>query len=494
MIIILKWCSRFFIILIALSAVSCQQRDRPKEDAAETAVNPIVVNPFVENSVDRDLEDIREDGVLKALVVYSSTSYFLYRGQTMGFEYELLTRLADYLDLKLELVVSDDLDSQFEALNRGDVDLIAHGMTVTNQRKWEVDFTDYLYLTRQVLVQKKPDNYREISWSALQKELIHDPIELIGKTVSIRKNSSYNERILSLSNEIGGEIFIDTLDSQLSTEEIIWMVEEGKIKYTIADENLARIHASYSPILHIDVPISFSQRIAWVVRKKSPELRAAVNEWIKAERKEASYYVIYNKYFKNKKTFQQRISSDYISVKNNKISEYDDVIKIHADKIGWDWRLLAALIYQESRFNPEAQSWAGAEGLMQVMPATAESLGIQNTSDPNESIRGGTDYLHMLYGRFTDIPDSTNRLKFTMAAYNCGFGHITDAQRLAEENNLDPGIWSDHVEDMIIALSLPRNYNKPMIKHGYVRGKEVANYVEQIFERYARYKQLISLE
>jgi len=135
----------------------------------------------------------------------------------------------------LGLVVSDDLDAQFEVLNRGDVDLIAHGMTVTNQRKWEVDFTDYLYLTRQVLVQKKPDNYRELSWSDLQKQLIHDPIELVGKTVSIRKNASYIERVLSLSNEIGGGILIDTLDSQLSTDEIIGMVEEGEIKYTIAD-------------------------------------------------------------------------------------------------------------------------------------------------------------------------------------------------------------------------------------------------------------------
>ena len=245
----------------------------------------VVVNSIVENSVDRDLDDIKKDGVLRALVVYSSTSYFLYKGQAMGFEYELLKRLAEHLNLKLEIVVSDDLDSEFEVLNRGDVDLIAHGMTITNQRKWEVDFTEYLYLTKQVLVQKKPDNYREISWSALQKQLIHDPIELIDETVSIRKNSAYYERLVSLSNEIGGNIVIDTLDSQLTTDQIIDMVVDGKIKYTIADENLAKINASYSPILKIDVPISFSQRIAWVTRKKSPMFREVVNKWIRAQRK-----------------------------------------------------------------------------------------------------------------------------------------------------------------------------------------------------------------
>lgn len=287
---------RFILVVvgavIALSIVSCKQQGSKVGGAEE------VYNAIVANSVDRDLDDIRKDGVLRALVVYSSTSYFLYKGQAMGFEYELLERLADHLNLKLEIVVSADLDSEFEVLNRGDVDLIAHGMTITNQRKWEVDFTEYLYLTKQVLVQKKPNNYRDISWSALQKQLIHDPIELIDDTVSVRRNSAYHERLMSLSNEIGGHIVIDTLDSELTTDEIIDMVVEGKIKYTIADENLAKINASYSPILKIDVPISLSQRIAWVTRKKSPNFRALVNEWITAQRKTSDYYVIYNKYFK----------------------------------------------------------------------------------------------------------------------------------------------------------------------------------------------------
>jgi membrane-bound lytic murein transglycosylase F len=479
----------FYTILILLSLISCQkQQKNGAENIFET------LNPFVENSVDRDLEDIKEDGVLRALVVYSSTSYFLYRGQTMGFEYELLTQLAKHLNLKLEIIVSNNLDNQFEVLNRGDVDLIANGMTITNQRKWEVDFTEYLYFTRQVLVQKKPDNFRKLSWSAVQKKMIHDPIQLIGKKVSIRRNSSYMERLLSLSNEMGGNIIIDTLDSQLSTDEIIDMVANKEIEYTIADENLAKINASYNPILKVDVPISFSQRIAWVTRKKSPNFRKVINKWIVSQRKKLSFNVVYNKYFNNKRTFNKRVRSDYYSLKNNQISKYDDLIKEHATKIGWDWRLLASQVYQESRFDPIAKSWAGAKGLMQVMPETAESLGIKDVSDPDESIRGGTDYLNTLYNRFTDINDSINRIKFSLASYNCGYGHVRDAQRLAIENDLDSTVWSDNVEKMILALSLPKNYNKPFIKSGYVRGKEPANYIDQIFERYDHYKQFIPLE
>ena len=476
------------VLLLVLTIFSCQQQE------SKTIGDEEVVNPIVANSVDRDLDDIREDGVLRALVVYSSTSYFLYKGQAMGFEYELLKRLAEHLDLKLELVVSDDLDSEFEVLNRGDVDLIAHGMTITNQRKWEVDFTEYLYITKQVLVQKKPDNFREMSWSALQKKLIHNPIELIDDTVSIRRNSAYYERIMSLSNEIGGNIIIDTLDSQLSTGEIIDMVADGKLKYTIADENLAKINASNRPILKIDVPISFSQRIGWVTRKKSVKFRKAVNKWIRSERKTTNYNVIYNKYFKNKRTFKRRIKSDYYSLKNNQISKYDNLIKQSAKKIGWDWRLLASQVYQESQFDPNASSWVGAQGLMQVMPATANELNIKNIFDPEESIRGGTFYLHQMYERFSDILDDQNRIKFAMAAYNCGYGHIKDAQRLAEENGLEPTIWSGHVDKMLLALSLPKNFNKPIVKYGYVRGSEPVNYIYQIFDRYNHYCQFIKLD
>ncbi len=476
---------RFLILLFALLVVSCQNQGKTEAD---------IYNSIVTNSVDRDLEAIKKDGVLRALVVYSSTSYFLYRGQAMGFEYELLKRLAKHLDLKLEIIISNDLDSEFEVLNRGDVDLIAHGMTITNQRKWEVDFTEYLYLTKQVLVQKKPDNFRKLSWRALQKSVIHDPIELINDTVSIRRNSAYYERLISLSNEIGGTIIIDTLDSQLSTGEIMDMVAEGKIKYTIADQNLAKINASYNPILHIDVPISLSQRIAWVTRKKSKNFRAAVNQWIVSQRKTTTYRVIYNKYFKNKRSFQKRNKSDYYSLKNNQISKYDALIKEHAKLINWDWRLLASQIYQESKFDPSANSWAGAAGLMQVMPATANDLGIKDLSDPTESIRGGVNYLKEIYRQLETVTDTLNRIKLTMAAYNCGLGHVTDAQTLATKKGLDPNVWTDNIERTLLDLSLPKYYNKPYIKYGYVRGSEPVKYVDIVFERYEQYKSFIDLE
>jgi membrane-bound lytic murein transglycosylase F len=469
------------IIIITAAIILCGCDSNPEFKKSDKIAKPI----------SRDLADLQTNGVLRVLVSYSSTSYFIYRGQPMGFEYELLKRLAKELDLELELVLVKNMDSVFHELNRGRADMIAHGMTITSDRKEKVDFTNYLYLTSQVLVQKKPDNWRTISWSKLQKHLLHDAIDLIGDTVSVRENSSYIKRIENLSEELGDAIYIDTLPGNLSTEKIIKKVVAGEIKYTVADKNLAQIHATYFPILDVKVPLSFSQRIAWAVRKNSPELLAAINQWIEKEKQESDYYVIYNRYFKNKRDFKRRIKSDFMSLNGNKISKYDEIIKKYSEQINWDWRMIASLIYQESRFKPKAKSWAGAKGLMQVMPNTAEELGITNRSDPEQSIKGGTRYLEILHERFDQIPDSIERIKFTMAAYNCGYHHVKDAQFLAGQNKLDSLVWTENVEKMVLALSDPDYYNKAGVKYGYVNGIEPVTYVDQIFKRYEHYVKFI---
>jgi len=444
--------------------------------------------------VHRDLAEIQEDGVLRVVTTYSSTSYFLYKGQPMGYEYDLLKRFAKHLDVRLEISVSNDLDTMFQRLMDGEVDLIAHGLTITNSRKEKFAFSEYLYLTHQVLVQRKPQNWRKLGWSKLQSSLIHDPIELIGDTVSVRANSSYLDRLVNLSDEIGGIIHIDTLSGDLSTDRIIEMVANGEIKYTFADNNIASINASYYPELDVSVPVSFSQRMAWALRPNSPELERNLNDWIKTMKDGVAYYVIYNKYFKNERDFRRRENSELYSMNHNNISPYDDLIQASADSLGWDWRLMAAMVFQESKFNPDLESWAGARGLMQIMPRTAERFGVTDRTDPKQSVRAGTEILELLWNRFEDIPDSVQRIKFTMAAYNCGYGHVDDARNLAYEEGLDMYRWDNHVEETILKLSYPEYYNKPVIKYGYVRGIEPYTYVRQVFDRYANYSHFIERE
>ncbi|RIJ48538.1 lytic transglycosylase F [Maribellus luteus] len=463
----------FFILLLALTSCGLF-RDRKAGKEKELKLK-------------HDLPQILDDGVLKVITSYSGTSYFLYKGQPMGYEYDLLKRFARHLGVELNIIVSNNLDTMFYQLGEGNVDLIAHGLTITNERKKKVTFSDYLYLTHQVLVQRKPENYRKMKWSEVQASLVHDAIELIGDTVSVSANTSYFSRLANLSEEIGGEIHIDTLPGDLSTDKIIEMVANGEIKYTVADNNIASINASYYPELDIRVPISFSQRMAWALRPQSKELEKALNEWINEMKDGVEYYVIYNKYFKNERDFRRRENSDFYSLNNNRVSAYDELIQASADTLGWDWRLMAAMVFQESKFNPELESWAGAKGLMQLMPGTAERFGVKDRTDPVQSMDAATKILELLWGRFEEIPDSVQRIKFTMAAYNCGYGHVEDARNLAKLDKLDPDAWDKNVEESILKLSYPENYNKSVVKYGYVRGVEPYTYVKEVFARYENY-------
>ena len=294
---------RFKILAIALSLIlACNTSERREKDVA------------IAETIGRDLGDIKKDRKLTALIAYSGTSYFLYKGQPMGYEYEMLRKLADHFQLDLEIKISRNLDLMLKELEDGEVDIVAHGLAITKERKKVAAFTDYLYLTKQVLVQRKPDGWEKMNWRDRQSSLILDPIELIDDTVSVRKNSSYYQRLLHLSDEIGGDIYIDTLGGNLSTDEIIKMVADGKIKYTIADSNLANINASFYRDLDVEIPISNSQRIAWAVRADATELLDATNSWIRDHRKKKEFNVIYNKYFKNKRSFKRRTRSEFFSL------------------------------------------------------------------------------------------------------------------------------------------------------------------------------------
>lgn len=411
----------------------------------------------------------------------------------MGFEYELLERLADELDVELNIIIAEDIDELFNMLNRGDGDIIAFGLTITEERKKVVAFTEHHYVTHQVLVQRKPSNWRKLPLHKIQKQIVSDPLDLIGDTVHVRLNSSYHDRLINLQDEIGGKIYVEAVSGNTTTDEVIQMVVDGSIDYTVSDYNIAAINKTYNPILDIETPISFSQRIAWAVRNNSPELLQTINDWIIKAKRQDYYYVIYNKYFKNKKSYTRRIKSDFYSKNSGKISPYDEMIKENATKIGWDWRLLASQVYQESKFDPGAESWTGAGGLMQIMPATAADLGLNEVMDPVQNLQAGATYLQKLWDNWSEITDTIQRIKFVLASYNCGLGHVRDAQRLAVAFEEDAESWDDNVEDYILKLSAREYFGRPEVRYGFVRGREPYLYVKEIFLRYDHYQKFIPL-
>ena len=441
-----------------------------------------------------DLKEIKERGKLIALTRTSSTSYFIYKGIPMGYDYELLRLFCEHIGVDLEIVVVKDMDEVFALLNNGAGDIIAANLTETKERNKFVDFCEYHLLTRQMLVQRMPENWLNLPAHSIEKLLTRNLINLAGKTIHVRKGTSYYERLVNLSNEIGSSINIAIVPGDSATEQLIEGVSNGKIDYTVADENIAKMNEKYFDNIDVKTAISFPQKIAWAVRKNSPELKIAINDWIVSNRKNNDYITIYNKYFRSSRTHKNRVKSEYSSISGNKISEFDDIIKEHSEIVNWDWLLFASMIYQESKFDPEAKSWTGAFGLMQLLPQTAENFGIGDTTDPVENIRVSTLYLARLISYWEDkITDENERIKFVLASYNVGLGHVIDARRLAEKYKKDADLWEGNVAEMLLLKAQEKYFNDDVVKHGYCRGSEPYKYVKEILERYEHYKNILDV-
>ncbi|MEM9675163.1 MAG: transporter substrate-binding domain-containing protein [Bacteroidota bacterium] len=439
--------------------------------------------------VQLDLAQIQERDTLVAILNNSSTGYFIYRGQPMGYEYELLTRLAEAMDIELDIKLTNRVDEAIQMLNSGEGDIIAFNMAVTAQYKERVAFTEHHNEVKQVLIQRKPPNWRQRKRHEIEEYLIRNPLALDSKEVWVPKNSAYATRLENLSEEIGGNIKI--MEKDADSEALIRMVADGEVDFTVAKEDVALVNATYYPIIDASTPVSFPQKIAWATRTNAPQLLEAVNAWIRGMKEEADYYVIYNKYYKSPKATLRRVRSDYSSLSGNTISPYDDAIKQASDSLGWDWRLLAAQAYQESKFDAQAKSWAGAVGLMQLMPDTGKMYGVDNMLDPEESLQAAATYLAWLDKIWTKyVPDEQERIKFVLASYNAGQGHVLDARRLARKYDKNPSVWAD-VSEFLLLKSKLEYYNDPVVKSGYVRGAEPVNYVREILNRYERYKQLV---
>ena len=307
------------ILTFIVSLNSCINKQEPKKLIQTEPIKEEVKKPEI-------LRKIIEKGKLVATTEYNSINYFVYRGTPMGYQYEMLKSFAKYLGVKLEIVVNSDIDSSFNCLDKEKCDLIALGLTVTNERMKFVDFTSPHVQTRQILVQRKPENWRKMkTWDEVEKNLIRNPIELGGKTIYIQKNTSFLPRLKSLSEEIGDTIII-VEDPEREVEQLIKDVAEGKIEFTIADEHIALVNEKYYSNIDISTPVSFPQNVAWAVKNGADSLRIAVNNWLVEYNNSIDSKYVYNKYFKSPRLV--RIAqSQYHSISGGKISRFDDLIK-----------------------------------------------------------------------------------------------------------------------------------------------------------------------
>lgn len=437
------------------------------------------------------LEKIVQRGKVIALTDYNSINYYIYRGEPMGYQYELLKAFSNYLGVRLELRIEDNLQKGMRQLEKGDVDLIAMGITVTGKRQERFDFTNPIFITRQVLVQRMPDGWRRLQTrDEIESKLLRSSLELAGKTVYVQAGSVFKKRLETLADEIGDTIIIQ--EDKREVEELIAAVANGEIEFTVADEHIALVNEQNYPQIDAKMPVSFSQKLAWALRKEKDNVfLKEINHWLSEYENTLEARLLYDKYFKSKRT-RYLAQSEYNSLNGGRLSDFDDAIKRVANDIRWDWRLLASLIYQESEFKPEAVSWAGAFGLMQLMPVVMDQFGIDSTASPQEQIQIGGKFIQYLDKQIPEtVTDSLDRIKFILAAYNAGVGHVLDARRLAAKYNKNPDVWDDNVDFFMRNKSKPAFYHDPVVYYGYARGEETYAFVDQIIERYDHYRNLI---
>ena len=411
------------------------------------------------------LEEIKESGKITVITRNNAHCYYTYRDNPMGFEYDLAKAFSDYLGVSLNVITSH-WEKLFDVLNGGGGDFIAASLTITPSREKLIDFSDeYLAIQQQAVIHTSNYKTRKIE-------------DLKGKTIHVRRGTSYEERLNELKNE-GLDITIQ-LHEDTPTEELIRMVAEKEIEVTIADSNVAFLNRRYYPDVKIAFPIEEQQSLAWAVKKRETGLQKAINEFLKKIKEDGTFAKIYEEYYANVEIF------DYVDLKKyhrrlkTRFPKYKEIIKRAAEKYGFDWRLIAAMVYQESHFNPRAKSFTGVRGMMQLTLETAKEIGIKNRLDPEQSIKGGVKYLKELYERYDGAKDP-DRVLITLASYNVGHGHILDAQKIAKERNLDPNSWSSL--EVILPLLRYRKYYKKT-KNGYCRGTEPVRYVNRILTYY----------
>lgn len=470
----------YFVLLAMMLLYSCKETKR------------VGIEELRQYKKDNDpvLKKILTERKITATTDYNSTNYFIYRGEPMGYQYELLKSFAYFLGVKLELEINNDLESSFNCLQENSCDVIGLGLAITKDLNNMVDFTLPISQTRQMLVQRKPANWEKMKTiRPIDSLLVRNPLDLAGKAIHIQRNSSFRQRLVNLSEEIGSDINI--IEEDVTVEELIRMVAQGEIEYTISEEHVALVNAFYYPNIDVLTPISFPQNIAWAVKKEAYGLLDTINYWLENFKNSAASVHLYNKYFK-KSGHINIAKRKNIEFKNEGIiSPYDEIIKKYSKQINWDWRLLASLIYIESRFFPDTVAWSGAFGLMQMMPRTAEHYGIDSLSTPEDQIRAGVEFIAALDKQLYDKAENQEeRTKFILAAYNAGIAHIYDARRLAEKYNKDPNKWEGNVDFYMRNKSKPEYYNDSVVRYGYCRGEETYSFINKIYERYDYYRNL----
>ena len=418
------------------------------------------------NSENTTLRYIFKKGEITLITQNNAHCFYIYRDQPAGFEYELAKAFAEYLGVKLKVQIIEKWEDLIPALKNSKGAFVAASMTASPERKKEAAFSDGYMRVRQIIIVNKKNQ------SLQTKE------DLAGHTIHVRKGMPYEEQLKKLRMQ-GINLKI-ALQEDIATEELIRNVARDEIEVTVAYSNVAYLNRRYYPRVTVTGAISGYESLAWAVDKNALSLVSRINSFFKTIKANGKFAEIYNRYYSGIDSFDNFDINNFYAMMQIRFPLYSQTIKDVSAKFGFDWRLIAAQIYQESHFDPLAQSHAGARGLMQITEQTAFSLGCMDIYDSEQSIYAGVRHLKNLYNSY-DRASGLDRLLIALAAYNIGEGHIMDARDLAVKRNLNPNNWAS-LSRVLPLLSEQRYYSKT--KYGYCRGIEAVNYINQTMNYY----------
>lgn len=467
--------------ILLWSVTGCQE---PIEDRAGIYLGdrePAIIHPLVE----RDLAEISGTGVLRMITFYNSRNYFIHKGGQVGFDFELLDIFARARGLTIEVVIPNPGDDVVSLLNSGEGDVICAGLVPgPHLERWVTATRPTNFVSKVVVLHEG-----HLAGGSLSG--------LAGLRLTLPDGDPFREDLLSLRDQSGIRFFISSGRPGLEAEELIAMVSQGELEAVVVNDIAARAALAYLTDIKLGPVLSERQPTAWFTRENSPDLKAALNTYLKRHffvtqggrpRRSATYGRIFDRYFENEKTILGYREQQHRPDKSGRISnEFDQLIKDQAGKLDLDWRMVAALIYEESRFYPKARSKADARGLMQVLPryagAQADSL-----YEPEANLRAGLRMFKSTFKGFAYL-DSLDRWRFTLAVYHAGAGHVADARLLAMEMGRDPNIWERSLAVTLPKLTDPAVY--PQTRYGYYNGVITVDYVEQIINKYRQYIRLV---
>lgn len=412
---------------------------------------------------------------LRIATIYSPLSYFLYRDEAMGYDYALAAEFAKAKGLVLEVEVAPSLDGAIEMVNEGNADVVAYQIPVNSEFKARVHHCGPTFETTQVLVQRRGTD-----------SIVTDVTQLPGRDIYVVDSSKYHQRLRHLNEELGGGIRIHTMDrDSIVAEDLIAMVNDGKIPMTVIDSDLARINRTYYPRLDITVALSFPQKARWATAPDHAWLGDSIDTWLSSDKPRERNLALLKTYFEMSKQSPTALTYTF---HGGRLSPYDGLFKLYATE-GHDWRLLGAICFVESRFDNNVTSWAGARGIMQIMPSTARANDVDPAAltDPETSVRLAARLLNTLDRTMRPyVKDPAERVKFVLASYNAGAAHIIDAIALARKHGYNPAVWDGNVAEALRLKSNPAYYNDEVVRYGYFRGTQTIEYVGAVMRFYHR--------